>query len=242
MVSKTLRTFAEDLAALGNLRASSRLRSLAKSLHPATRPAERLHRGPATGTPTTGTRDKQIAASVLSYHRQGPLLREGQERAKGEERACERRTEREKRGRNRQRERREKNNFHHLKNLKRNDQPQHYGKSRQPEPLRGFVVQTANSPTAIATTPGMTSSMASSMAAVQPRQSCAFYSATTMAEKGVVTDQPLHISALISLFGQRTSIIMLKEWRKKHGDWGKNRIFANKNRELWQRQETEDCP
>ena len=81
-------TFAEDLAALGNLRASSRLRSLAKSLHPATRPAERLHRGPATGIPTTGARDKQIAASVLSYHRQGPLLREGQERAKGEERAC----------------------------------------------------------------------------------------------------------------------------------------------------------
>ncbi len=72
---------------------------------------------------TTGARDKQIAASVLSYHRQGPLLREGQERTKGEERACERRTEREKRGRNRQREkigrnrqreRREKNNFHHL--------------------------------------------------------------------------------------------------------------------------------
>jgi len=31
-------------------------------------------------------------------------LREGQERTKGEERACERRTEREKRGRNRQRE------------------------------------------------------------------------------------------------------------------------------------------
>ena len=108
VVSKTLRTFAEDLAALGNLRASSRLRSLAKSLHPATRPAERLHRGPATGIPTTGARDKQIAASVLSYHRQGPLLREGQERTKGEERACERRTEREKRGRNRQRERRER--------------------------------------------------------------------------------------------------------------------------------------
>ena len=84
------------------------LRSLAKSLHPATRPAERLHRGPATGIPTTGARDKQIAASVLSYHRQGPLLREGQERTKGEERACERRTEREKRGRNRQREREEK--------------------------------------------------------------------------------------------------------------------------------------
>ena len=108
MVSKTLRTFAADLAELGNLRASSRLRSLAKSLHPATRPAERLHRGPATGIPTTGARDKQIAASVLSYHRQGPLLREGQERTKGEERACERRTEREKRGRNRQRERRER--------------------------------------------------------------------------------------------------------------------------------------
>ena len=71
---------------------------------------------------TTGARDKQIAASVLSYHRQGPLLREGQERTKGEERACERRTEREKRGgtdRERReggtdRERREKNNFHHL--------------------------------------------------------------------------------------------------------------------------------
>ena len=104
MVSKNPCTFAEDLAALGNLRASSRLRSLAKSLHLATRPAERLHRGPATGIPTTGARDKQIAASVLSYHRQGPLLREGQERTKGEERACERRTEREKRGRNRQRE------------------------------------------------------------------------------------------------------------------------------------------
>ena len=58
---------------------------------------------------TTGARDKQIAASVLSYHRQGPLLMEGQERTKGEERACERRTEREKRGRNRQREKREKN-------------------------------------------------------------------------------------------------------------------------------------
>ena len=77
-----------------------------KILHPATRAAERLHRGPATGIPTTGARDKQIAASVLSYHRQGPLLREGQERTKGEERACERRTEREKRGRNRQREKR----------------------------------------------------------------------------------------------------------------------------------------
>ncbi len=79
-----------------------------KILHPATRPAERLHGGPATDIPTTGARDKQIAASVLSYHRQGPLLREGQERTKGEERACERRTEREKRGRNRQREREEK--------------------------------------------------------------------------------------------------------------------------------------
>ena len=77
-----------------------------KTLHPATRPAERLHRGPATGIPTTGARDKQIAASVLSYHRQGPLLREGQERTKGEERACERRTEREKKGRNREREER----------------------------------------------------------------------------------------------------------------------------------------
>ena len=62
-----------------------------------------------------GARDKQIAASVLSYHRQGPLLREGQERTKGEERACvrdERRTEREER--EEQREKREKNNFHHL--------------------------------------------------------------------------------------------------------------------------------
>ena len=68
-----------------------------KSLHPVTRPAERLHRGPATDIPTTGARDKQIAASVLSYHQQGPLSREGQERTKGEERACERRTEREKR-------------------------------------------------------------------------------------------------------------------------------------------------
>ena len=98
MVSKILRTFAEDLAALGNLRASSRLRSLAKSLRPVTRPAERLHRGPATGTPTTGARDKQIAASVLSYHRQGPLLREGQERTKRgprerRGRACETREE-----------------------------------------------------------------------------------------------------------------------------------------------------
>ena len=35
-------------------------------------------------------------------------MREGQERTKGEERACERRTEREKIGRNRQREREEK--------------------------------------------------------------------------------------------------------------------------------------
>lgn len=97
MVSKTLRTFAADLAELGKFESKLSLRSLAKSLHPATRPAERLHRGPATGTPTTGARDKQIAASVLSYHRQGPLLREGQERTKGEERACERRTEREER-------------------------------------------------------------------------------------------------------------------------------------------------
>ena len=115
VVSKTLRTFAADLAELGKFESKLSLRSLAKSSHPATRPAERLHRGPATGIPTTGARDKQIAASVLSYHRQGPLLREGQERTKGEERACvrdERRTEREKRGRNR--ERREKNNFHHL--------------------------------------------------------------------------------------------------------------------------------
>ena len=108
MVSKNPCTFAEDLAALGNLRASSRLRSLAKSLHPATRPAERLHRGPATGIPTTGARDKQIAASVLSYHRQGPLLREGQERTKGEERACERRTEREREEREEQTEREER--------------------------------------------------------------------------------------------------------------------------------------
>ena len=73
-----------------------------KILHPATRPAERLHRGPATDIPTTGARDKQIAASVLSYHRQGPLLREGQERIKRgprerRGRACERRTERERR-------------------------------------------------------------------------------------------------------------------------------------------------
>lgn len=67
------------------MRASSRLRSLAKSLRPVTTPAEQLHRGPATDIPTTGARDKQIAASVLSYHRQGPLLREGQERTKGEE-------------------------------------------------------------------------------------------------------------------------------------------------------------
>ena len=79
-----------------------------KTLHPATRPAERLHRGPATGIPTTGARDKQIAASVLSYHRQGPLLREGQERTKGEERACERRTEREREEREEQTEREEK--------------------------------------------------------------------------------------------------------------------------------------
>ena len=78
-----------------------------KILHPATRPAERLHRGPATGIPTTGARDKQIAASVLSYHRQGPLLREGQERTKGEERACERRTERERREGGTEREKRE---------------------------------------------------------------------------------------------------------------------------------------
>ena len=106
VVSKTLRTFAADLAELGKFESKLSLRSLAKSLHPATRPAERLHRGPATGIPTTGARDKQIAASVLSYHQQGPLLREGQERTKGEERACvrdERRTEREKRGRNRER-------------------------------------------------------------------------------------------------------------------------------------------
>jgi len=39
-------------------------------------------------------------------------LREGQERTKGEERACERRTERERREGGR--ERREKNIFHHL--------------------------------------------------------------------------------------------------------------------------------
>ncbi len=77
-----------------------------KILHPATRPAERLHGGPATDIPTTGARDKQIAASVLSYHRQGPLLREGQERTKGEERACERRTEREEREEQTEREER----------------------------------------------------------------------------------------------------------------------------------------
>ena len=108
MVSKTLRTFAADLAELGKFESKLSLRSLAKSSHPATRPAERLHRGPATGIPTTGARDKQIAASVLSYHRQGPLLREGQERTKGEERACvrdERRTERE--DREEQREKKE---------------------------------------------------------------------------------------------------------------------------------------
>ena len=64
------------------------MRSLAKSLHPVTRPAEQLHRELATGIPTTGARDKQISASVLSYHRQGPLLREGQERTKGKERVC----------------------------------------------------------------------------------------------------------------------------------------------------------
>ena len=55
---------------------------------------------------TTGARDKQIAASVLSYHRQDPLLREGQERTKGEERACERRTEREEREEQTEREER----------------------------------------------------------------------------------------------------------------------------------------
>ena len=81
--------------------------SLVQSLHRQLRPAEQFHRGSKTGILTTGARDKQIAASVLSYHRQGPLLREGQERTKGEERACERRTEREKRGKNRQREKRE---------------------------------------------------------------------------------------------------------------------------------------
>ena len=80
------------------------LRSIVQSLHRQLRPAEQFHRGSKSGMLTTGARDKQIAASVLSYHRQGPLLREGQERTKGEERACERRTEREKRGRNRQRE------------------------------------------------------------------------------------------------------------------------------------------
>ena len=106
VVSKTLRTFAADLAELGKFESKLSLRSLAKSLHPATRPAERLHRGPATGIPTTGARDKQIAASVLSYHRQGPLLREGQERTKGEERACERRTERERREGGTEREKR----------------------------------------------------------------------------------------------------------------------------------------
>ena len=81
--------------------------SLVQPLHRQLRPAEQFHRGSKTGILTTGARDKQIAASVLSYHRQGPLLREGQERTKGEERACERRTEREKRGKNRQREKRE---------------------------------------------------------------------------------------------------------------------------------------
>ena len=47
------------------------LRSLAKSLHHHLRLAEQTHRGPATGFLTTGARDKQIAAPVLSYHRQG---------------------------------------------------------------------------------------------------------------------------------------------------------------------------
>ena len=41
--------FAEDLAALGNLRASSHCARLQKSLHPDTRLAEQTHRGPATG-------------------------------------------------------------------------------------------------------------------------------------------------------------------------------------------------
>ncbi len=107
MVSKNPCTFAEDLAELGNLRASSRLRSLAQSLHRQLRPAEQFHRGSKTGILTTGARDKQIAASVLSYHRQGPLLREGQERTKGEERACERRTERGEREEQTEREERE---------------------------------------------------------------------------------------------------------------------------------------
>ena len=84
-----------------------------KTLHPATRPAERLHRGPATGIPTTGARDKQIAASVLSYHRQGPLLREGK-RGPRERRGRVREEPRERREGGTDRERREKNNFHHL--------------------------------------------------------------------------------------------------------------------------------
>ena len=42
-------------------------------------------------------------------------MREGQERTKGEKRACERRTERERREGGTEREKkREKNNFHHL--------------------------------------------------------------------------------------------------------------------------------
>ena len=98
-----------------SLRASSRLRSLAKSLHPATRPAERLHRGAATGIPTTEARDKHIAASGLSYHRQGPLLREGQERTKGRRgRVREEPREREREEREKQRE---KNNFITFKTL-----------------------------------------------------------------------------------------------------------------------------
>ena len=112
VVSKTLRTFAADLAELGKFESKLSLRSLAKSLHPVTRPAEQLHRRPATGIPTTGARDKQIAASVLSYHQQGPLLREGQERTKRgprerRGRACERRTERERRKGGTEREKRE---------------------------------------------------------------------------------------------------------------------------------------
>ena len=40
-------------------------------LHHHLRLAEQTHRGPATGFLTTGVRDKQIAAPVPSYHRQG---------------------------------------------------------------------------------------------------------------------------------------------------------------------------
>ena len=41
------------------------------TLHHHLRLTEQSHRGPATGFLTTGVRDKQIAAPVLSYHRQG---------------------------------------------------------------------------------------------------------------------------------------------------------------------------